>query len=294
MSGRDAILVFGEVLVDEFPNGERILGGAPFNVAWHLTAFGQATRLVSRIGKDADGELVRSTMSDWGMDLSCLQTDDERPTGSVLVKISQGEPKYEILPNRAYDAIDRLELNRPECAVLYHGTLALRETRSRDALEHLKRRGAAPIFMDVNLRDPWWNRDLGLKLADDAAWIKLNYSELSRLTERADDVDTLARRFLGEHDLTGIIVTLGDRGAVALNDAGESARVAPHGRVDVIDTVGAGDAFAAIMLLSIVNSWPLESSLMRAQEFASEIVKNRGAILTDRRPYERLAAEWSD
>lgn len=286
------LVVFGEVLIDEFPDGQRVLGGAPFNVAWHLTAFGQATRLVSRIGTDADGERIRSAMSGWGMDLSCLQTDENRPTGLVSVKISEGQPTYDILANRAYDAIGPSEVAARECAALYHGTLALRSADSRLALEHLKSKSTAPVFMDVNLRDPWWDREQGLALADDASWVKLNAEELTRLIESNDNVHTLAERFLREHDLAGIIVTLGEEGAMALSGSGESARAAPRRGVEVVDTVGAGDAFAAVMLLGIVNEWPLQTSLMRAQEFASEIVRNRGAVLTERGAYDRLAAEW--
>lgn len=289
---RGPLVVFGEVLIDEFPDGQRILGGAPFNVAWHLTAFGQATRLISRIGADADGERIRSAMSGWGMDMSCLQTDDYRPTGLVTVKMSEGQPTYDILADRAYDAIDTSALTAHECAVLYHGTLALRAADSRRALEHLKSKGTAPVFMDVNIREPWWDRDLGLALADDASWVKLNAEELMRLVENDDDIQALAERFLRKHDLAGIIVTLGEEGAMALSASGDSARADPRRGVEVVDTVGAGDAFAAVMLLGIVNDWPLKTSVMRAQEFASEIVKNRGAVLTERGTYERFAAEW--
>jgi len=286
--------VFGEVLVDQFPDRERVLGGAAFNVAWHLEAFGQSPRLISRIGSDEDGEAIRATMVNWGMDVADLQTDLERPSGCVTVQFEDGEPSYDILPNRAYDMIDESELTDASYDLLYHGTLALRSTRSRAALEHLKRTTHAAIFLDVNLRDPWWNQKRVSKLADDATWVKLNAHELAELTRERDDELALAQRFLKDHDLAGLILTRGERGAMAITAAGQRAKAAPAKLTQVIDTVGAGDAFAAVMMVGIVRDWPLEASLQRAQEFASIIVQNRGAILNDRSLYTRLIDSWED
>ena len=73
-------LVFGEVLFDCFPDGAEVLGGAPFNVAWHLQGFGQEPLFVSRIGDDIRGNQIRAAMSDWGMSLSGLQLDTSHAT----------------------------------------------------------------------------------------------------------------------------------------------------------------------------------------------------------------------
>jgi fructokinase len=85
-------VVVGEVLFDVFPDDDRILGGAPFNVAWHLQAFGLDPLLITRIGDDADGTAVVDAMSSWGMDLSGVQTDAGAPTGEVRVRGERGEP----------------------------------------------------------------------------------------------------------------------------------------------------------------------------------------------------------
>jgi fructokinase len=289
---RSPILVFGEVLVDQFPDGQRILGGAPFNVAWHLTALGAATRLVSAVGRDPDGELIRSAMSDWGMDLSNLQVSDTRPTGVVAVTFENRQPAYEILAKRAFDAIDASRIAEAACALLYHGTLALRSEPSRNALRALKTKLDAPIFMDVNLRDPWWDADAVLKLADEASWVKLNDDELDRLRPGHGDTQTAAKHFLDKHRLHGVIVTRGSRGAFALTRDGSLFEASPNPSIEVIDTVGAGDAFAAVMLLGLARGWPIPESLDRAQDFASLIVQNRGAILSDTAVYSRLTAEW--
>ena len=76
-------LIFGEVLFDRFPDGSEVLGGAPFNVAWHLQGFGLRPRLISRIGEDRAGRRVVEAMDRWGLDTAGVQRDLRRPTGAV-------------------------------------------------------------------------------------------------------------------------------------------------------------------------------------------------------------------
>jgi fructokinase len=92
MSGTKGLYIFGEVLFDHFPDGTRVLGGAPFNVAWHLQAFGQSPLLISRVGSDPEGTQVRAAMRDWSLSSSGLQTDTVHPTGKVTVAFQDGEP----------------------------------------------------------------------------------------------------------------------------------------------------------------------------------------------------------
>ena len=99
------LCIFGEVLFDHFPDGKRVLGGAPFNVAWHLQAFGRAPRFISRVGADAEGRSVLNAMRDWGMDTQSVQVDERLPTGRVSVAIVDNEPAYDIVADCAYDTI---------------------------------------------------------------------------------------------------------------------------------------------------------------------------------------------
>jgi len=103
-------VMFGEVLFDMFPDGSVVLGGAPFNVAWHLQAFGLSPLLISRVGADALGRQVSAAMQEWGMDRSGLQLDSAHPTGTVSISFSDGEPKFDIVPNRAFDYIEDFPL----------------------------------------------------------------------------------------------------------------------------------------------------------------------------------------
>lgn len=285
MSGKRA-RIFGEVLFDHFPNGERVLGGAPFNVAWHLHAFGQAPLFTSRIGNDPDGTSITTAMREWGMDTSELQIDPALATGRVDVTIRSGEPNYDILSPCAWDAIDP-PARRGKISLLYHGTLALREAQSRSALEHLRKDNPPLVFVDVNLRAPWWQREAARESLRGAHWVKLSADELGELGAPALD----AAGFLREYALQGLIVTHGARGAELFSATGERRQVRPSSAA-VVDTVGAGDAFAAVMILGLLEQWPHELALQRAQSFASAIVGVRGATVSDRAFYRPFVDAW--
>lgn len=287
------LYIFGEVLFDHFPDGSYVLGGAPFNVAWHLQAFGQQPRFISRIGRDRTGEAVRQAMLDWQMDLSGLQYDVEHPTGAVQVSIERGEPSYLIVPEQAYDFIAAEELPFGKTnGLLYHGTLALRHQISRKALTQLKRRHQGQVFMDVNLREPWWRKDEVLALVRAADWVKLNHHELAALTAECSDLKSVMQDFLEEYHLRGLVVTRGEQGAIALSETGDLVEVAPAQSLRVVDTVGAGDAFASVLLLGIYLGWPLAQIMERAQAFASALVQCRGATVRDPDFYRVYIVDW--
>ncbi len=287
-------IVFGEVLFDCFPDGSQVLGGAPFNVAWHLQGFGLSPQFVSRIGADSTGQRVRDAMSDWQMNLEQVQVDTEHPTGSVRVEFTGGEPTYEIVDAQAYDYIEFPEFGEAPAGVLYHGTLALRHRRSRDALLKLRAAHGLPVFVDLNLRDPWWSEAVVSELLPGTCCLKLNQDELHRLLALrccagCADPQALMDRFGWQQ----LIVTRGAHGAIVY--AAESPaplEVAPSETIEVVDTVGAGDAFSAVMILGLVHSWPLRQTLERAQAFAGEVCKRQGATIKDPRLYTNLLAVW--
>ncbi len=281
------ICIFGEVLFDHFPDGHRVLGGAPFNVAWHLQAFGLAPRFISRVGADAEGESVLAAMRDWGMDTQAVQIDRDRPTGRVSVQIVDDEPAYDIVTDCAYDAIELQPGQIPTGAFIYHGTLAIRSPVSRQTLESIIRdTDPASVFLDVNLRPPWWDRDGVLQGINASDWVKLNSDELDLLGK------VQSGELLAEHNLAGLIVTMGAEGARAWTADGEQYLVRPGAAVTLVDTVGAGDAFTAVTILGIISDWPMSVTLERAQVFASFIVGQRGATVHDRGFYMPLLEDW--
>ena len=286
------ISIFGEVLFDCFPSGEKVLGGAPFNVAWHLQAFGQGPSFISRVGSDDEGERIRRAMQGWGMRTDLLQTDREHPTGEVRVTLQGGEPSYDIVEPVAYDFIEAAALDDLPCKLLYHGSLCLRNEQSGKALDRLRASAPGTVFMDVNLRSPWWHRDKVLEWVGQADWVKLNEAEFALLHEAASDLSVSAQGFLHQYGLQGVVVTRGERGAMVITADEPPLTVAPVKALRVVDTVGAGDAFATVLLLGLNLDWPLRETLERAQAFASALVGQRGATVGDAAFYRPFIEDW--
>lgn len=284
------VCLFGEVLFDHFPDGSRVLGGAPFNVAWHLQAFAQTPCLISRVGNDAEGEAVRVAMREWGLRTDALQTDPLLATGRVSVQLREGEPHFDIDAHCAYDAIAAQAL--PACCLLYHGSLAIRRPESRRALARLRGEASGMVFFDANLRPPWWDAQLLQECLQQADWVKLNQSELELLSATTTPGTDQAAQFLSSYELKGLVVTRGAEGALVLTDDGARCEVAPTPHIEVVDTVGAGDGFAAVIMLGLINDWPLGISVERAQAFASALVGQRGATVRDPGFYRAFVNAW--
>ena len=285
-------LIFGEVLFDHFPDGSVVLGGAPFNVAWHLHAFGLKPLMVSRVGDDELGNKVESTMRNWGMDCSGIQRDPVHPTGTVEVQIKDGEPTYEIVENVAYDFIDVSLLPKLTGSwLLYHGSLALRHKPSEATLIKLKAMNS-PCFVDINLRSPWWRHDKIHAMINGATWLKLNDSELTEIYPQEKNQTTQIKT-LSTVVSKQVILTSGEKGARVIDTFdGNQYAVVPEQASSVMDTVGAGDAFCSVFVAGLLLDWPLDISLQRAQAFASAIVGIRGATSQDRAFYQQFTQAW--
>lgn len=289
----ETILVIGEVLFDVFQDGTQVIGGAPFNVAWHLQAFQQAPFFISRVGCDPSGETILQAMRSWGMKEDGLQRDEFYPTGVVAVTLATGEPQYAILDHQAYDFIDAGQLPADSgSGLLYHGTLAVRHETSRRALQELKSRHRGGVFLDVNLREPWWLLQEVEDWLSQADWVKLNREEFGLLHGFGEDLKRDMSECLQRHALQGLIVTQGEQGACALLASGEWLSVGPALQTEVVDCVGAGDAFAAVLLLGLARDWELSLTLQRAQNFASALVGRRGATVQDRCFYQPFVDAW--
>lgn len=283
------IVVFGEVLFDCFPTGEKVLGGAPFNVAWHLEALGARPCLVSAIGEDALGQQILSAMNSWGMRTNAVQINTEHPTGMVDIQIVDGQPSYHISEGVAYDHI-RADLlpDTGAAVILYHGTLALRHEESQRAFDALAARAGCSLFVDINLRSPWWHKGAVLARLARARWAKMNGDELIALGFADPDTAVAMAELMAQTALEQLIVTQGAAGVLVRTRSGEVIQVAAPPIKRYIDTVGAGDAFAAVYLQGLLVDRPLEKNIALAQRLAAEIIAMRGAIPTTRDIYNKL------
>lgn len=304
MTASSSIALLGEALFDVFPDRD-VIGGAPFNVARNLAALGARPLMVTRIGDDARGDAVAAEFARFGMDTTGLQRDLERPTGAVTVHMDGTHHRFEIQPDAAWDRLDPVATPAAVVAaapsIVYFGTLAQRETRSRDAMRAALDATTATRFLDLNLRAGPDNRVLSDESLARAQLVKVNDDELDQLLVWFGDGPAPAwgsgawhvavERLIARYRLRRLVVTRGEKGWIAL-DAAVGVLSGASPRVTVKDTVGAGDAFASVLLLGEASGWPLAATLERAAGFASAVCTLQGAVSDDHGFYDRLRADW--
>lgn len=292
------MVAFGEALVDQFQDRE-VPSGAPFNVACHLAALGAHPVLVTRTGKDAQGERLLRAMNAHGLDLRGVQCDPVRPTGLVEVSETATGPSFDIRSDQAYDHIHarmaRLVGLSVRPSVVYFGTLAQRGD-SKGALRALLEVTDARTFLDLNLCDPWVDAHTLRASLRQARVAKLNEDELTRIADllMLDGSSLRARAavLLSAFDLERLIVTAGAQGAWTLDVAGRFDAVEGHALGDRIDTAGAGDGFAAVCILGMLRGWPPALQLARADAFARAVCGIRGALPEAAAFYAPFLRDW--
>lgn len=279
---RRTVLAFGELLWDIFPNGE-VLGGAPANFCYRINSLGHRGWLVTRLGSDDRGKRAADLVRANGMSLNYVQWDDKHPTGTVPVELdATGSPTFTILPNVAFDHIeitpDLLALGATADCICF-GTLIQRAETSRRTLHALL--DAAPKalkVLDLNLRKDCYTQETitaSLKRTD---ILKLNETEaeiLARMFGLPDTFASFAPAAVTQWDLTACVVTLGPKGVVAANNKGEFAQRPGH-KVNVVDTIGAGDAFTAGFVHCYFEGRPLEACCDFANALGALVSETRG------------------
>lgn len=303
------VVIFGEALVDSFAQGD-VPGGAPFNVARHLAAFGAQPLFVTRVGGDTAGEVLRREFARFGLSTAALQTDKVLPSGRVRVHESAGGHRFEIEPESAYDHIDtaRALAEVPYMAgngAFYYGTLALRHACSREACMQLLARAQGLRYLDLNWRQGHGSRDVALQALRGCQMLKINHDELAMLltwvngggaadaAPRANLVDGAVRTLMQASGVGQLIVTFADKGYAAFDAQGRcTAAGSGVPGVRVADTVGAGDAFSAVVLLGHLSGWALALTLERANAFAAFICTQRGAVPEDLNTYADWRRRW--
>ena len=279
------ILAFGEILWDII-EGEPKIGGAPLNFAGHARLLGAETGIISSLGEDELGRRARQRLDELGVDQRRVLVSS-LATGEARVEMTAGIPSFTILENRAWDAIDLSdslcqEIAREGWDVLYFGTLAQRSRKNRDSLERLWKTGAFPRrFYDVNLRQNYYSPEIITASLEAATMAKLNDEEvvlISRMIYKEElGGDDFSERLRNDFHLELLCLTYGPEGAVIYHGAGEKSVITPP-PVKAVDTVGAGDSFSAALVTLYGRSGDVEEAGRGAQEVASYVVTQPGAI----------------
>ncbi len=272
------VLAFGELLWDILP-AEILLGGAPCNFVYRVNSLGDRGLMVSRLGRDDLGREAFDRVSSLGLDTKYLQWDDDYTTGTVQVSFDENNsPDFVIVPNAAYDHIEMTDAlweaaSTADC--LCFGTLSQRTAKTRQTLKQLLELSDNSLkLLDINLRKDCYSLDTVTYSLEKADVLKLNEDELYEIAGMFDITGSnalqLSEYVIEKWSLRYCVVTLGEKGVFALSENGEKVYV-PGYKVELVDSIGAGDAFTAGFAYCILR----EQSLAEACEFGNVL----GAIV---------------
>lgn len=280
------IIGLGEILWDLFPTGPRF-GGAPANFACHAATLGAKSYIVSALGDDELGRSALAALQSHNVIIDHVASDPEHPTGTVDVRIdSQGKATYQFAADTAWDRLpwsDTLQALATQSDVVCFGTLGQRSPQSSDTIQRFV--ASTPTnslrLFDINLRPPFYNEQVIRTSLQLANALKLNDDELplvaTMLGLSGSDSELLAQ-FAQMFDLRWIALTRGPEGAALLYDG--QLYDSPGQQVTVVDTVGAGDAFTAALVTSLLRKATPSAALAHAINVASYVCTQPGATPT--------------
>jgi fructokinase len=274
---RRRALVFGEAVIDEYPD-RRVPAGGPLHIAAHLAALGWEAAVVSRVGDDADGRHLVETAARHGLDTSLIEVDAGLPTGRVTIRIHD-DLSHSFTCHRpaAWDATAGPD-PVPAHEVLVFGTVPLRDPRSQATLSRLLKQTAGMVVVDANLRPSDIGPDEIRFAVGVADLVKTGAGEVQAL---ADSLGVAATaEGLHGYGPEWLCVTAGAGGARLTHRDGGRWDV-PGRRVEVVDTVGAGDAFLAGLIHGLRAGDDGGSALRLAAERATAVVGRRGGLPPD-------------
>jgi fructokinase len=276
-----SIVCFGEVLFDVFPTHRKI-GGAPLNVALRLASLGVNTHIISRIGKDAIGQELVDYVRANGVDTTSIQVDEIFHTGEVIVKLNEkGSASYTINYPVAWDKIvcipeDEIMVKKADALVF--GSLVCRDSVSQSSLLEIINYAKYAVF-DVNLRAPFYTKEILINLMMQSDFIKFNDDELYEISAFMNSpYHSLEQNilFIAEQTNTKhICVTKGSHGAVLYYNG--KMHYNSGYKIDVVDTVGSGDSFLAGLISKLLNNVNPQEAIDFACALGAIVAKNEGA-----------------
>ena len=281
----EIVVGMGEALWDVLPEGKKI-GGAPANFAYHVSQFGLPSCVVSAIGDDALGKEIIENFTSKGLDQ--LIEEVPYPTGTVQVEIDQtGIPLYDIKENVAWDNIpytEHLDALAKRTKAVCFGSLAQRNVVSRETLNHfldtMPKDDDSLIVFDVNLRQGFYNKEILCKSMQNCNILKINDEELITVSRMFGypgiDLQDKCWILLGKYNLKMLILTCGINGSYVFTPGNVSFQPTP--KVEVADTVGAGDSFTAAFIASILKGKSVTEAHTIAVKTSAFVCTQKGAM----------------
>ena len=275
------IICFGEVLFDVFTTHKKI-GGAPLNVALRLASLGINAQIISRVGNDEIGKELLHFIEQNGVSTDTIQVDENLSTGEVIVQLNdKGSASYTINYPVAWDKIDcgpEEEILVKKADALVFGTLVCRDLVSHTSLLEIINYAKYAIF-DVNLRAPFYSKEILINLMMQSDFIKFNDDELYEVSAFMNSpYHSLEQNihFIAEQTNTKhICVTKGSHGAVLYYN--EQMYYNSGYKVDVVDTVGSGDSVLAGLLSKLLYENNPQEAIDFACALGAIVAKNEGA-----------------
>lgn len=275
------IICFGEVLFDVFPTHRKI-GGAPLNVALRMASLGINAQIISRVGNDEIGKELLHFIEENGVATDTIQVDENLSTGEVIVQLNdKGSASYTINYPVAWDKIEVTSVAKNAIAnadAMVFGSLVCRHLVSHQTLLDLMNLAKYKIF-DVNLRAPFYTKELLIELMNKADFIKFNDDELYEISEYMNSpYHSLEQNihFIAEQTNTKhICVTKGSHGAVLYYN--DTMYYNSGYKIEVADTVGAGDSFLAGLLTQLLTGNDAQFAINYACALGALVAQKEGA-----------------
>ncbi len=285
MEKKQSVIGIGEALFDVLPEGKK-LGGAPANFAYHVSQFGLNSCAVSAMGDDELGKELEKELNDHHLN---YQIDKVAyPTGTVQVSLdANGIPCYDIKEGAAWDNIPytpALEKLAKNCTAACFGSLAQRNEVSRNTIYHFldnmpKEEGILKIF-DINLRQRFYTKEIITESIKRCNILKINDEELITVSRifgyPGIDLENKCWLLLGKYNLKMLILTCGVNGSYVFTPGEVSFIETP--KVEVADTVGAGDSFTGAFVASILKGKSVREAHELAVKVSAFVCTQNGAM----------------